>query len=82
MYNHAPENYDCALCCIANNDFAPTRPRTRPEDIILHTSLATAFISAYWWPNNSGHVLIIPNQHFENIYDLPLEYATEIHRLA
>jgi histidine triad (HIT) family protein len=82
VYNHAPENYDCALCRIANNDFAPTRPRTRPEDIILQTPLATAFISAYWWPNNPGHVLIIPNKHFENIYELPLEYATEIHRLA
>jgi histidine triad (HIT) family protein len=82
MYNHAPENYDCALCRIANNNFAPTRPRTRPEDIVLQTTLATAFISAYWWPNNPGHVLVIPNKHFENIYELPLEYATEIHRLA
>jgi histidine triad (HIT) family protein len=68
--------------CEQNNGFAPTRPRTRPEDVILHTSLATAFISAYWWPNNPGHVLVIPNKHFENIYELPLDYATEIHTLA
>ena len=29
--------------------------------------------------NNEGHVLVIPNQHFENIFDLPLELGAEIH---
>jgi histidine triad (HIT) family protein len=31
---------------------------------------------------NSGHVIIIPNQHHENLYDLPLSTATAIHALA
>ena len=43
--------------------------------------IATAFICASWWPNNPGHVLVIPNQHFENIFDLPDEFATAIHRM-
>jgi histidine triad (HIT) family protein len=34
------------------------------------------------WPNNQGHVLIIPNKHFENIYDLPLSISSEIHALS
>ena len=42
----------------------------------------TAFMALLWWPNNEGHVLIIPNQHFENIYDLPRQYAHRIQDLA
>jgi histidine triad (HIT) family protein len=82
MYNHAPENYDCPFCRVARNDLTQPSVHTKAEDVVLQTSLATAFLSSHWWPNNPGHVLIIPNQHFENIYDLPLEYATEIHNLA
>ena len=82
MYNHAPPDYDCPFCRVANKTYTDTYPITRPEDVFLQTDLATAFIAAGTWPNNPGNVLIIPNQHFENIYDLPLEYATEIQRLA
>jgi diadenosine tetraphosphate (Ap4A) HIT family hydrolase len=30
-----------------------------------------AFISAGWWPNNPGSVLIIPSHHYRDIYDIP-----------
>jgi histidine triad (HIT) family protein len=82
MYTHAPENYDCPICRVVQGHFTPTQPVTRPEDVILQTPLATAFISARWWPNNSGHVLVVPNKHFENIYDLPANYVADIHTLA
>jgi histidine triad (HIT) family protein len=42
----------------------------------------SAFISARWWPNNLGHVIVIPNEHFENLYDLPPEYGHAIHDVA
>jgi histidine triad (HIT) family protein len=82
MYNHAPKNYDCPFCRITNNNFTSPSVYTKAEDVVLRTLLATAFLSSHWWPNNPGHVLIIPNKHFENIYDLPLEYAADIHKTA
>lgn len=82
MHNHAPPDYDCPFCRIATGDYTDTRPLTRPEDVFLKTELATAFIALGTWPNNPGNALVIPNRHFENIYDLPLEYATEVHRLT
>ena len=82
MFNHAPENYRCPFCAISTDDFSDSFPLSRREDLIVRTQLATAFICLGTWPNIAGNALVIPNKHFENIYDLPLEHATEIHRLT
>ncbi len=55
---------------------------TKQGDVVLRDDLATAFVAASWWPNNPGHVIIVPNAHYENIFDLPLHYATAIHAAA
>lgn len=31
---------------------------------------------------NVGHVLVIPNEHYENIYDLPAPVSAKIHECA
>jgi histidine triad (HIT) family protein len=51
-------------------------------DIVFQTAEATALMATRKWPDNPGHVLVIPNRHFENIYDLPAEIAGEIHSLS
>jgi len=79
MYNHAPADYVCPFCLIAAGQGTE---RTTVDDIVYRDISVTAFVAAAWWPRNAGHVLVIPNQHFENIYDLPLAFATEIHRVA
>ena len=43
---------------------------TQQDDVIYRDHVVTAFIGLYWWPNNPGHVIIVPNRHIENIYDL------------
>jgi histidine triad (HIT) family protein len=82
MFNHAPADYRCPFCAVARGEFTDDFPLSRPEDVIVRTDLATALVCHSTWPNNAGNALVVPNQHFENIYDLSLEYATEIHRLA
>lgn len=52
------------------------------SDIIYQDGRVTALIGSRQWPNNRGNVLIFPNEHFENIYDLPEDYAADIHRVA
>ena len=54
---------------------------TKQNDIIFQDNYVTAFISSCWWKNNKGHVIIIPNKHIENIYDLPSEISYRIHDL-
>lgn len=79
MYNHAPAEYDCPFCRLAGG---LSTGLSGPEDVVYVGSLVTAFLSIHWFPNNPGHVLVVPNQHFENIYDLPTEIATEVHRVS
>jgi histidine triad (HIT) family protein len=81
MYNHSPENYRCPFCLLVqgteNQDV-----RSVQSDIVYHDEQVTAFVSYHQWPNNHGNTIIVPNEHFENIYDLPIGYAADIQRLA
>jgi histidine triad (HIT) family protein len=54
-------------------------PHTQQSDVVLRTPGATAFINARWWPNNAGHVLVVPNAHVENIYELEPSAALHVH---
>jgi histidine triad (HIT) family protein len=81
MYNHAPQGYVCPYCLFVQgrpNDLVPLAA----SDIVARTGRLTAFIATRKWTNNPGHVLIIPNEHFENIFDLPASLAEEIQTLT
>ena len=40
---------------------------TKKSDIIFQDHEVTAFISAGQWRTTKGHVLVIPNEYFENL---------------
>lgn len=81
MYNHAPLDYPCPFCRMAQGVF-DAYVRSAPEDIVYCDDRVMAFIAAKQWPNNHGHVLVVPTGHYENLYDLPDEPGLAIHRLA
>lgn len=78
-YSHEPDNYVCPFCLVVAGTGDVL---TKPGDVVLRNQWVTAFISSHWWPNNPGHVIVIPNQHYENIYALPAEVAAHIHEAA
>jgi histidine triad (HIT) family protein len=69
----------CPFCLIVNGS---ADALTQPADVIYQNDQVTAFISPKWWPNNPGHVIVVPNQHFVNIFDLPAQSAMDIHLAA
>lgn len=81
MYNHEPPGYVCPFCLIVRSEYN-AHVYSYPEDIVLRNENITALISSHQWPNNPGNVVIIPNVHFENIYTLPVEFASAIHAAA
>jgi histidine triad (HIT) family protein len=81
MHNHAPEGYVCPFCMVICGDEGEVT-YTKQSAVVYRDEKITAFIASHWWPKNPGHVLIIPNEHFENIYDLPDDLSDAIHRFA
>lgn len=80
MHSHAPENYACPFCSIAQG--IEREGISGQADVIFRNDQVTAFVSQGWWPNNPGHVLVIPNRHIENIYDLTPDVAVHVYELA
>lgn len=77
MYNHAPTDYKCPICLgvqgIENEDTL-----LRKSDVVYKDNLVTVFINSFFIKNNPGHVIVIPNEHFENIYYLPTDVGRHI----
>lgn len=80
MFNHEPMDYECPYCQIADGVFSEAF-NSNKDDIIYKDDLVTAFISPCWWKKNKGHVVVITNEHVENLYDLPDNLSVKIHEL-
>lgn len=66
--SHRPEGYRCPFCRIAAGE---DLPGTKQADVVYRDAVVTAFIALAWWPENPGHVLVVPNAHYEHIYAIP-----------
>jgi len=77
VISHRPDDYVCPFCGIVSGENA-----IQHAEIVYQDADILCFPSRDWWPNNPGHVLIVPKQHFENIYELPFHISDRIHRLA
>lgn len=81
MLSHAPADYICPFCLlvrgIGNEHVYSVR-----SDIVYHDEVVTAFVSSHQCLNNAGSVLVIPNRHFENLYELPVSLAADLHRVV
>lgn len=73
--SHAPDGYVCPFC----RNIA-TGESDLPLDIIHRDDDVLVKVNPGWWPNNPGSVLVIPIQHHENVFDLPVELGTPIQR--
>ncbi len=81
MYNHAPKEYQCPIC-LAIKGIENSDTLIRQSDIVYKDNLVTAFVSSFFIGDNPGHILISPNEHFENIFDLPKEYGHQVFDVA
>lgn len=72
---HEPNDYLCPFCdWLAGNE----SDYKQNSDIVLQDKYITAFVSPKWWVNNPGNVIIIPNEHFENLYEIPDDLLSRI----
>lgn len=77
MYNHAPKDYICPICIgIEGNE--DDRTMIRKSDVVYQDELVTVFIGSFFVADNPGHPIIVPNKHYENLYELPYPEAHQI----
>lgn len=81
MFNHSPENYINPFALLVAGAPVPKYGDQEPYIFFRDTQI-TAFISTKQWPNNPGNALIIPNQMYENLYDMPDELLGAVHRFS
>jgi len=81
MYSHSPSDYPCPFCKLLHSPDEDSRT-SNLTDIVYQNELVTALIGLRQWPENAGNVIVIPNEHYENIYDLPVEWGGRIHALV
>lgn len=74
MY-HEPSDYLCPFCSWLVGHETNEK---RNSDIVYQNETLTAFIAPKWWTNNPGHVIVIPNNHSENIYCIDDETLASI----
>lgn len=77
MFNHEPKDYSCPFCRLLRGEESD---RNSQQDIVFQNELVTATIAPKWWVNNPGSLLVIPNEHYENIYDIPDDVLAEIYK--
>ncbi len=77
LIKHAPENYKCPICLgvrgIENEDTL-----LKQADLIYKDDLVSVFLNSFWIDTVKGHVIVVPNEHYENIYELPDEVGHRI----
>ena len=79
MPSHAPGGYLCPLCeIVAGRE----TERNRRSDIVWSDAATTAFVSPKWWETNRAHVIVVPNEHFENLYEIPEQALSAVYATA
>lgn len=77
-YSHAPQDYKCPICLgvkgVENEDTL-----LKQADLVFKDRVISVFVNSFWIPTCEGHVIVVPNDHYENIYDLPDDIN---HRIA
>ncbi|OGK64800.1 hypothetical protein A2313_00240 [Candidatus Roizmanbacteria bacterium RIFOXYB2_FULL_41_10] len=70
MYTHVSTDYICPLC-LAVKGIESTATLMKQADIFFKDDLVLAAVNSKFFIKVPGHVIIIPKQHYENIYKMP-----------
>ncbi len=69
MESNAPKDYICPIC-LSNKGVENSDTLLKQDDLVFKDSVVSVWINSFWIKGSEGHVIIVPNKHFENIYDL------------
>lgn len=81
LYSHKPADYRCPFCPLAHGVENPD-DHSRLSDIVYQDESVTALVASHQYLQNTPNIIVIPNEHYENIFDLPPELGAAIYGAA
>jgi len=51
-------------------------------DFVFRDELVSAFVNTFFWGDNPGHVIVVPNEHHESLYELPTRTGHRVFDVA
>lgn len=81
MISHEPKDYKCPIC-IGLAGIENENTLLKQADEVYRDDLVTAYINSFWIPTCEGHVIVVPNKHYENIYEIPEKYGQRIFKVV
>lgn len=79
MSRHEPPNYACPFCAVVAGCATEANAQA---DVVFRDDQTTALISPKWWSAAPGHVIVVPNSHVENIYEIDDDLLASVYRTA
>lgn len=77
MYNHSSKEYICPIC-LGIQGVENENTLLRKIDLIYRDDIVSVFMNSFFIKGNEGHIIIVPNKHFEHLYDLPTNVGHSI----
>lgn len=81
IQSNAPKDYICPIC-LGVEKVDSEKTLMRKTDIVFSNDYITVFINSFFIKGNEGHIIIVPNKHFENIYTTEPIYLEEIIKIS
>lgn len=81
MQSNAPSNYICPIC-LGNQGVESEDTLLKQADLVFRDNLVSAWVNSFWVDGAEGHLIVVPNEHFETLYDLPIEVGHRIFEVS
>lgn len=81
MTRNAPANYVCPIC-LAIKGIENKATLIKQKDLVYRDEIVSVFINSFWIKTVEGHLIVVPNKHIENIYELPTEVGHKISEIT
>lgn len=79
MSEPSTDDSTCIFCALIGGVDHPDL-MSRSEHIVHRDGFVTAFVSSHQWPGRVPNVIVAPNAHYRDVFELPVELAPHIHR--
>jgi len=81
MKSRAPENYICPIC-LGVSGIESSDTLLKKADLVYKDELISVFLNSFWIKTVEAHVIIVSNDHIENLYEMPSEIGNRIFEVS